>query len=235
MSVEHKELENLRRLADQASSGHEIWAITNALAEELMHKNIAYGDSALAPMRVLAKSDLVEQILVRMDDKLNRLIKGDAGDEDVLFDFVGYWVLLQIAKQRQGAKRSTQDLAAPVPAPSPVSSWLPSPETAPSDEALAQAAAFVDKVNPPVAAVPDPGPAEEERVVRDEDADAAAPAQSQWESKYGPLCQNEGCENNTGNSERVVCPPCLQQRGFGSHMNGGPPNEGTSEGTLRRA
>jgi hypothetical protein len=66
----------------------------------LLSKNKAYGDSALAPIRIFSKSDGQEQLKVRIDDKLNRLIQGDSSiesDKDVILDLVGYLVLLLIA------------------------------------------------------------------------------------------------------------------------------------------
>lgn len=70
------------------------------IKEFLMEKNRQYGDSALNPVRVLSKADTAEQIKVRMDDKLNRLLQGKGGDEDVMKDLVGYWVLLRIVERR---------------------------------------------------------------------------------------------------------------------------------------
>jgi len=69
----------------------------------LLEKNKKYGDSALTPSRIFSKCDAVEQILVRIDDKLSRIQNGDgllAKDEDVLMDLMGYLVLLKIALQR---------------------------------------------------------------------------------------------------------------------------------------
>jgi hypothetical protein len=70
----------------------------------LIEKNKKYGDSALNPSRIFSKADAVEQILVRIDDKLNRIQKGAgllASDEDVIQDLIGYLVLLKIALARQ--------------------------------------------------------------------------------------------------------------------------------------
>lgn len=68
----------------------------------LLEKNMKYGDSALNPVRVMSKSDSVEQIKVRIDDKLSRLSQGHLNDdEDVINDLIGYFVLLKIARQRQ--------------------------------------------------------------------------------------------------------------------------------------
>lgn len=66
----------------------------------LIAKNQAYGDSAMTPVRVFSKASPVDQILVRIDDKLSRIAKGAgllATDEDVVDDLIGYLVLLKIA------------------------------------------------------------------------------------------------------------------------------------------
>ena len=81
----------------------EIVRICDEIKELLLQKNRKYGDSAINPCRVLSKSSPVEQILVRLDDKLNRISQG-AGligdDEDVINDIIGYFVLLKIALGR---------------------------------------------------------------------------------------------------------------------------------------
>ena len=68
----------------------------------LLDKNAKYGNSALNPVRVFSKADNVEQLLVRIDDKLSRIARGagmEATDEDTLNDLIGYLILLKIAKQ----------------------------------------------------------------------------------------------------------------------------------------
>ena len=66
--------------------------------EILMAKNKAYGNSALEPVRIFSKVDAVEQLKVRIDDKLSRLAKGnDFADEDTVTDLLGYLVLLKVA------------------------------------------------------------------------------------------------------------------------------------------
>ena len=77
----------------------QISSICDDIKELLLYKNQKYGNSALEPMRVFSKSDDVEQILVRIDDKLNRIKHGAgllAKDEDVIVDLIGYLVLLKI-------------------------------------------------------------------------------------------------------------------------------------------
>jgi hypothetical protein len=70
-----------------------------ALAEFLVAKNKAYGDSALAPLRVFSRASAEEQILVRLDDKLSRLARGSDAGEDVVLDLLGYLVLLRIQRR----------------------------------------------------------------------------------------------------------------------------------------
>ena len=42
----------------------------------------------------------MEQIRVRIDDKLSRLARGQAAGEDVVLDLIGYLVLLRVAERR---------------------------------------------------------------------------------------------------------------------------------------
>ena len=76
-----------------------ISGICDDIKELLICKNRKYGNSALKPCRVFSKSSPVEQLLVRIDDKLNRIMQGAgllADDEDVVNDLIGYLVLLKI-------------------------------------------------------------------------------------------------------------------------------------------
>jgi hypothetical protein len=84
-----------------APSGTQIWATCHSIAQMLVDKNIAYGNSALDPVRIFSKADPVEQLRVRIDDKLSRLMKGTdyVGDNDI-DDLIGYLVLLKIAKEK---------------------------------------------------------------------------------------------------------------------------------------
>jgi hypothetical protein len=73
----------------------------DAIKLMLLEKNRKYGDSALHPTRVFSKASAVEQILVRIDDKLSRVASAQTDDdEDVVRDLVGYLVLLRIARRR---------------------------------------------------------------------------------------------------------------------------------------
>ena len=79
----------------------DIATTCDELKELLLEKNRKYGDAALSPLRVFSKADPVEQIKVRLDDKLSRLANQQSDeDEDVLTDLLGYIVLLKIAQKR---------------------------------------------------------------------------------------------------------------------------------------
>lgn len=78
--------------------------VLNGLSEMLREKNRKYGDSALNPSRVFAKSDAIEQIRVRIDDKLSRIKNiQDDDTEDAIQDLIGYLIILRIAMNRKEA------------------------------------------------------------------------------------------------------------------------------------
>jgi hypothetical protein len=93
--------EDLYLLTVGTSAGKEIWDSCHEVAHMLIKKNIAYGDSALNPVRVFSKADPREQLHVRIDDKLSRMMRGTEypGDNDI-DDLIGYLILLKIAKER---------------------------------------------------------------------------------------------------------------------------------------
>ncbi len=75
----------------------------DAIKELLLAKNLKYGNSATNPLRIFSKADPVEQIHVRIDDKLSRIkTTGQSGpDEDTVKDLIGYLVLLRVAQRLQ--------------------------------------------------------------------------------------------------------------------------------------
>ena len=88
-----------------------ISGICDDIKELLICKNRKYGNSALKPCRVFSKSSPVEQLLVRIDDKLNRIMQGAgllAEDEDVVNDLIGYLVLLKIGMNDEKNKQLHQ-------------------------------------------------------------------------------------------------------------------------------
>ena len=80
----------------------DIATVCDEVKELLLEKNRKYGDSALNPVRIFSKSDPVEQIKVRLDDKLSRIRNQQSDeDEDVVNDLIGYLVLLKVAQIQQ--------------------------------------------------------------------------------------------------------------------------------------
>lgn len=81
----------------------------------LLDKNRRYGNSALEPMRVFSQASPLEQINVRLDDKLSRIVSGQADDdEDAEWDMAGYLVLKRIARQLATDKESLTVAGAPL-------------------------------------------------------------------------------------------------------------------------
>jgi len=82
------------------STEERIVGVIEKVKDLLITKNRNYGDSAINPCRIMSKASPVEQLLVRIDDKLNRIKQGAgllATDEDVVLDLIGYFILLKVA------------------------------------------------------------------------------------------------------------------------------------------
>lgn len=79
-----------------------VHRILNGVAETLVQKNASYGDSALNPIRVFSKADRMEQLFVRLDDKLSRVQRGsEYPGDDTLRDIIGYATLILIARESE--------------------------------------------------------------------------------------------------------------------------------------
>jgi hypothetical protein len=92
---------NIKDLIKEAPAGQEIADACDEIKQLLLAKNVAYGNSALSPIRIFSKAETNEQLYVRIDDKLNRLKNNQSypGDNDI-DDLIGYLVLLKVANQR---------------------------------------------------------------------------------------------------------------------------------------
>jgi hypothetical protein len=73
----------------------------DGVKELLLRKNMEYGDSAVNPKRIFSQVNPVEQIKVRIDDKLSRLMnQGEKTiTEDTVQDLIGYLILLRVAER----------------------------------------------------------------------------------------------------------------------------------------
>ena len=68
------------------------------ISDLLIDKNEAYGNSALDPVRIFSKASAEEQLLVRIDTKINRL-KTQANTKlakNDIDDLLGYLILYKV-------------------------------------------------------------------------------------------------------------------------------------------
>lgn len=71
-----------------------ITAVCDEVKKMLIEKNAAYGNSAADPVRIFSKANAMEQINVRIDDKLSRIVRGsEYQDEDNELALIGYLIL----------------------------------------------------------------------------------------------------------------------------------------------
>jgi hypothetical protein len=92
--------------APHAPLEKEIREECQRLADFLVGKNRSYGNSAINPIRIFAKrADAALGIDVRLDDKINRIARGEEypGDNDVL-DLTGYLVLKMVERRMSKGK-----------------------------------------------------------------------------------------------------------------------------------
>lgn len=85
----------------------DICTVLDDTKQMLLEKNLKYGDSAVNPVRIFSRSSPIEQILVRIDDKLSRLSRGagfEEVEEDAISDLIGYLVLLKVARLSESRK-----------------------------------------------------------------------------------------------------------------------------------
>lgn len=82
-----------------------IAEVCDGIRDLLWRKNAQYGNSAFDPKRVFSKASPLEQILVRIDDKLSQIATTgfSAADEDTLQDLIGYLVLLKVILAQESA------------------------------------------------------------------------------------------------------------------------------------
>lgn len=93
---------NKKSQNDKAEFDKKVDKICEEIATLLKEKNRSYGNAALDPIRVFSRLDSYQQLLVRVDDKLSRIKRGDNKfQEDTVRDLVGYLILVMIAERTQ--------------------------------------------------------------------------------------------------------------------------------------
>lgn len=85
------------------STQEAIQFVCDDIAKLLIEKNRKYGDSAIHPVRIFSRSDAIEQINVRLDDKISRIKSAQDDDtEDAELDLLGYLILKRVARMIHG-------------------------------------------------------------------------------------------------------------------------------------
>lgn len=107
----HGPLQKIKAKVEQAEgmisvpNTQEVIAIVcDEIKDFLLRKNAEYGDSAINPKRIFSTANPIEQINVRIDDKLSRIAnrKEKTITEDTELDLIGYLILKRVALKRIG-------------------------------------------------------------------------------------------------------------------------------------
>ena len=98
-NAEHEEIVLFPEEEEESTFELKLNHIIIDLRDMLLYKNEKYGNSALEPLRIFSKADSIEQIKVRIDDKLSRISNGagELEDEDTINDLIGYLILLKMS------------------------------------------------------------------------------------------------------------------------------------------
>ena len=92
-------------MTETADTQDKIIEITEAMCDLLLYKNEKYGDSALHPKRIFHKGNVVSSILIRLDDKLSRVMENNDQLPRVndVADIIGYCTLLLVGMEVEAA------------------------------------------------------------------------------------------------------------------------------------
>lgn len=81
------------------TTSQSIEDILESLNNLLQEKNKRYGNAALSPLGIFNKNSPTEGILIRLDDKLNRIKNSDILRKNDIADVMGYLTLLCVEKE----------------------------------------------------------------------------------------------------------------------------------------
>jgi len=73
--------------------------VLDGMKDLLLYKNEKYGDSAINPKKVFYKGDSTNSILIRLDDKIGRIMANQSETPRIndTVDIIGYCTLLLIS------------------------------------------------------------------------------------------------------------------------------------------
>lgn len=86
---------------DLTDTQNKIKNLCDKISEILIYKNKMYGNSILEPKQIFYKGGYVDNILMRLDDKVGRIANTTGGNPirvNDIVDIIGYLILLLIAK-----------------------------------------------------------------------------------------------------------------------------------------
>lgn len=93
----HDTLDYIFKEGFMTDTQRKIIEVCEEIKEILLEKNRCYGDSALNPLRIFSNANVIEQLNVRIDDKLSRIQRGsEYKDDDTEFDLIGYLILKRV-------------------------------------------------------------------------------------------------------------------------------------------
>jgi hypothetical protein len=101
MSCKEEALKQIDRFINLTGVQKLIYNECMNVADLLIKKNKAYGNSFAEPINIFSKCSPEEQLNTRIDDKLNRIAKGsdkEAVPEDTELDLIGYLILKRVLR-----------------------------------------------------------------------------------------------------------------------------------------
>ena len=84
---------------EDTSTQQKIKDILSGMTDLLLYKNKKYGDSAINPKKIFYKGDSTNSILIRLDDKIGRVMSNTEEKPRVndVADIIGYCTLLLVS------------------------------------------------------------------------------------------------------------------------------------------
>lgn len=88
-----------QEFSEPTNTQHKIVEILDSMKDLLLYKNQKYGDSAINPKKIFYKGDSTNSILIRLDDKLGRVMSNpdEKPRTNDVADIIGYCTLLLIS------------------------------------------------------------------------------------------------------------------------------------------